>query len=400
MIQRHSDDGYEITLVTSLEEVERLREIWKKMELNPYQNMDYYLLNIKLENMVVRPYIIILSENGIVRALLAGRLIRSGFKISLGYKVFFEPKVRCLLIAYGGVLGDDSYSICKALISEVNNVLWKGEADVAILGNLQLNSCMYKLATTLPEFLSRNYFPERTFNWRLSLAGSYTDYLCTLSKNTRDNLRKFANRIGRRYGDRLSLRCYRRREDLNIIMEDTEKIASKAWQRAVGVGFFNDDATGRRYEFALSREWLRAYLIYIDGVPVAFRHGLQYGNTYYAEITGFDPNYHDDRVGTFLLTKVIEHLCDQGGIKVIDFGVGADNAEHKEIFCDQRLEGAKVCIFGATVRGVMLNTMGSLSAAARVYGKGCLKRIKIFGAMRKYWRESALRKKSRNGQRF
>jgi CelD/BcsL family acetyltransferase involved in cellulose biosynthesis len=200
--------------------------------------------------------------------------------------------------------------------------------------------------------------------------------------------------VDRKYGERLSLRCYRKPEELDLIMKDTESIARKTWQRAVRVGFFDNDTTRQRYKAALGREQLYVYILYIDDKPVAFRHGLQYGNTYYAEITGMDPAYRNDRLGTILLLKVIEDLPEKHGIRILDFGTGGDeggNAEHKRIFCNERFERANVCIYAPTIRSVMINATRSFLSLTKILSKRILDFLGLKEKVKRHWRQSALR---------
>lgn len=390
---RYADGGYDIYVAKNAEDVERLRETWERLQYHPETDIDNFLTEYKSGKHNGRPHVMLLSKDGTGKTLIVGKIEDMALQFWFGYKKL-EIKTRALIVSQGGVLGEISYSSSKATIRALMNVLIEGEATIIYLSSLQMDSYIYKLSKSLPSFFTRDYFPERGIGWRLSLTGSYKDYLSTLSRNTRDNIRKFSNRVGRKYGERLSLRYYRKPEELDLIMKDTESIARKTWQRAVGVGFFDNNTTRQRYELALGRRQLYVYILYIDDKPVVFRHGLRYGNTYYGEITGMDPAYRDDRLGTILLLKMIEKLCEKQGIKVLDFGTGGDeggNAEHKRIFCNELCEKANVCIYAPTIRGVMVNATRSFLSATKIVAKRILDYLKLKERVKRHWRQSALR---------
>ena len=47
----------------------------------------------------------------------------------------------------------------------------------------------------------------------------------------------------------------------------------------------------------------------IDDKPCAFWNGTRYGKTFFTWTTGYDPAFNDDRLGLFLLVKLVEALC-------------------------------------------------------------------------------------------
>ena len=63
------------------------------------------------------------------------------------------------------------------------------------------------------------------------------------------------------------------------------------------------------FELGLRRGWLRAYLLYIDGEPVAFWHGSAHRGVLGPGMTGYDPAFHDVRAGSYVLVRRIEEAC-------------------------------------------------------------------------------------------
>ena len=61
MTTKIKDDGFSIIVAENIEDVEQLREIWERMQWDPYGDIDYYLNEVRLGDNQVRPYAIVLS---------------------------------------------------------------------------------------------------------------------------------------------------------------------------------------------------------------------------------------------------------------------------------------------------------------------------------------------------
>jgi hypothetical protein len=72
----------------------------------------------------------------------------------------------------------------------------------------------------------------------------------------------------------------------------------------------------------LERGSCRAYILYIEGIPRAFWNDVAYGKTFFTGATGTDPDFSEHRLGTFLLTKAFEDLCQNDRVEQVDFGLG------------------------------------------------------------------------------
>lgn len=69
-------------------------------------------------------------------------------------------------------------------------------------------------------------------------------------------------------------------------------------------------------------------------MPRAFWHGTLNRRIFYTGPTGYDPEYRDLRLGSYVLAKMAEHLCGQADW--LDFGLG--DAEFMRHFGDQSWE--------------------------------------------------------------
>src|SRR6266404_9117806 len=107
------------------------------------------------------------------------------------------------------------------------------------------------------------------------------------------------------------------------MIRDVEDVAKKAWQRLRGGGFIGTEHMRKRLHLAGCKGWLRAYILYVENRPCAFSLGTLYGDTFYWDFTGYDPQYDRYSPGVFLFMRMLEDLCPQS-VKLVDFGFGEE----------------------------------------------------------------------------
>jgi Acetyltransferase (GNAT) domain/Protein of unknown function (DUF1360) len=196
--------------------------------------------------------------------------------------------------------------------------------------------------------------------WRARLPETYEEYPRARSAKTRSNVKRYTRRLKDRYGEGAVLRVFQSPADLPQLVEDTAAVFEKTYQRALGVGQAHAEAEPALQRLAAERRWLRAFNLYLDGVPRGFWHGTLYRRVFYTGPTGYDPEYRDLRRGTYMLAKMAERLCGQADR--LDFGLG--DAEYKRHLGDQSWEEDDVLIFARRPRPVAVNLTRSGVLAA------------------------------------
>ncbi len=98
----------------------------------------------------------------------------------------------------------------------------------------------------------------------------------------------------------------------------------------MGLGIENNQETRSLLEFAAAKGWLRSYLLFCNNQPIAFQLGYLYNGTYYAEQTGYDPDWAARSVGTIMQIHRIRNLINLGGVSKLDFLYG-DNEKKRSL---------------------------------------------------------------------
>lgn len=382
--EQSTSGGYTVHVARTVSEVEALRPLWTKLQWHPNSDLDHYLAVVHSTPKVVRPHVSVIRRDGAPQSILVARLEKTALQLTLGYRALYQPMVRSITVIYQGVLGDDSRSHATVFAQALRKSLSDGEADVVWFNSLRKDSPLYCASQAASGAMLKDYFPTQNLHWRVHLPGTYEEFLRRLSSNTRHNLRRYSSRLLKTLGRDVAVRCYRQGCDLGRILNDSEVVASKTYQRGLAVGFVNDARTRLLTSMALDREMLRAYVLYIGAVPCAFWNGLLYKKSFFTVTTGMDPAYRELRLGTFLLTKVFEDMCQEGGAERVDFGFG--DAQYKRDFCDESWQEVSFYMFAPTLHGLALNLLRTPPMLVDRLGRKALERTKLLQRVKRSWR--------------
>jgi len=374
-----------VQVARSLTEIHELRGVWQNLRCHPNADMDYYLAVLNSRTEIIRPHVIVLSRNETPVSLLIGRLDSKPFEVGLGYKKLPFSSARWLTFIYGGLLGDDSDECVRVMMASVMNSLRNREAEIVWFNQLKVDSALYRGTRAVDGMLSRDHFPFMNIHWKVQLPGSFEEFLRQRTSHRRNNLKRYAKRLKESFGDKLTIKEFREPSQIQQLLEDTEKVATKSYHRGLQAGFVNNVETQRLMALSADRKWLRAYVLYIDGNPTAFWNGLLLGKTFFTGTTGFDPAFRDYRLGTFLLERMIEDLCKERIAEAVDFGFG--DAQYKKDLCDQSWEESSVYLFAPTFKGALLNGLRTVPAMVSNAAQQVLTKTGLLPRVKKIWRD-------------
>ena len=312
--ERLSGGEREIVVARTLEEVEALGSIWNEMHQSESQptldaQIDRYLAVVNASGDEVRPYVLIFGNTSHPEAMIIGRTENHRLPIRLGYKTLLRPTLKCLNIVYGGILGQPTSATCFLVAGDLLKRLRNGEFDMVNFNHLRTDTSFYQAVREVPGLLTRDYFPVKEPHWKTSLPDSYEKFLSSRSKNTRHNIRRYVNRLSSKYGARLRIEYFSNEAQVDQLFKSTVEVAQKTYQHNLGGTFVDNVMMRGQVRLFVDRKLFKAYVLYIDDKPCAFWNGTRYGKTFFTWTTGYDPAFNDDRLGLFLLVKLVEALC-------------------------------------------------------------------------------------------
>jgi CelD/BcsL family acetyltransferase involved in cellulose biosynthesis len=356
-----------LALARTADEVRRLEArlagfAWPRVDPDP----DFFLTVLSVRPEVVRPHVVVLGDDS---GAFVGRIEDVRFSRSIGYRPVFTPLLRVLTLVHGGVAGVGSEEGSEAIVDEVVRALEQGEADAAVLPGLKVGSVFHRAALGRASAV-RRLRSERSVHRVLRLPAVVDDVLASLAPKTRNTFGRYARRLERAYGEALAFRTFCEPAELDELFETLEVVASKTYQRRLGVAISAEaDEHRRLVRLGLERGWFRAYVLSIERAPVAFWTGFAYNGCFTIGTPGFDPAFAEYRVGTYAQLRMIESLCLDPAVSVLDYGFG--DSEYKRRLSNESWEEETVTLFARRARPLAV----SMGARSVDLVDSCLRRV-------------------------
>ena len=290
----------------------------------------------------------------------------------------------------GGLLGNASNENCKLLIGHVSELLAQGRADHAVFSDLRVDSPLRALLQAESGILRRQSYCATQRHNALQFPTNFVDYFSSLSRKDRHELRRHERMLERDFPDQVRVRCIQREEEVGFLLDAIDKMARKTYQRALGTGFEKTAELEEQYRTAASAGDLRAWLLYIQDKPCAFFLGRKYKSTFFAEYTGYDPEYGKYSPGIFLLLHSIQESFEQV-TGVVGFDLGSGDYTYKRAVCNVGWQEGTAYLYAPSWRGFLLNVQITCMELTNGVLRKMAKRYGILKKARKLWQKRASR---------
>ncbi len=335
-------------------ELENLRPIWKSWPGTRDSDLDVLSSAVRSRGNGCRPHVIVLARNARPDAILIGLSERKKIPVKLGHITICQPEVNVLEFVHGGLRGATSTENCIAILRQVMRSLDQGEADLALLKQLDVRSPLYSSALKLQPFLVRDCF-HCDARWLMNFPKGLDAFLSSLCRSQRSKLRRKYKKLLDYFVGRLEVRQFRSVADLETAISAIEGIARKSdKRRRFGWGFSDTPQIREQMAVAAEKGWLRIYVLYLEDKPAAFWMGTLYDRSLQADHVGYDPAWSEFSPGIFLLLTILEDLRD-ADIETVDFGAGS--SQLKRCLGAMPQAESRVHIYARTLRGVQLRML-------------------------------------------
>lgn len=356
-----ADGPVTIRTVRDLDGIAELRETWGALQRHPWTDIDYYLARVAREAGFLRPHVMVLERAGAPIGLVVASLVRERIAFRIGSLTLWRSRARVLRVGGGGLLGEDSEATARAIEAELLAALARGEADVAYLHQVDVDSPLPARLRALP-WPARDGWARASAGWLLELPATYEAFFASRTKSVRRHIKRYAGALERKLGDDVRIACYREPDDLERLVTDCEAVARLTYHRGMGVGFRDTPELRATLRHALAAGWMRGYVMYVRERPIAFWHGLVYAGTLFTRDTGYDPEFAELRPGQYVLNAVIEGFCRTREVERLDYGIM--ELDYKRNFGTRRYERVSPYVFSRRPRGLWLATLRSLAGIA------------------------------------
>jgi len=379
-----------VTIARTSEAVEALRDVWIELAVTDIDSdIDYFLTVVRGADQVIRPHVIHLqSEDG--RDLIAvARLENLPLPFRLGYTVVATVTLRAIVVTFGGVLGAEGREDEERVMGCLRRSLREGEADVLLMRNVASTSTLAEAAASSASRLCRTQGLPTTPRWIAAIPDTLDGFLQVRSLKTRQRFRREHRVLQEKFGEGLSLRRFHQAGELDLLCKDIETVAASTYQRGLGVGFAGTPMERALIALGLRRGWYSAWVLYLNGSPVAFWMGFAYRDTFTVVTPGFNPAYAKLSVGNYTMLRMVEDLCADGQIRFLDFGHG--DADYKAAFGRAaRVEG-DILLAAPRLWPVLVVTALSALAVINNLGRSLVARSPWVRRLKTNWRRRMAR---------
>jgi hypothetical protein len=382
---------YSVRVLRTLAELERIRSVWQSWPGNRDSEMDTYLACLRNNPSTVRPHVVVVEREGKPDAILVGRLDASHLSCRFGYLRSNLP-AKILYFVYGAFRGIPSQENYDLIVNSVLQSLSDREADVAYMNYVKEDSDLCRLAKKKPGPLARDYVPLSAQHYSTVLPSSVDELYRGLSPKTRKNQKRQAKKLLEHFSGNVTIRCFRTPTEIEELAEDVGRVASKSYQRSLGVGFFDNAHTREQLRLKAGKGWLLGYVLYLADRPCAFWIGDVNGGTFGSDYVGYDAEFASHSPGRYLVMKVVEGFCEErrDGISEVDFGTG--HAQYKQVLSNQTWQETSFYIFAPTIKGMGLNLARSIVVGMDQAVKKFLASTNLLQKVKKSWRDRAAAK--------
>ena len=357
-------------------------EAWKAMQRHPNADYDFYALINRVRNQ--RPCVLEFRRGEKTTALWVGRIEEGLMPVEFGYLKFGRLRVRQLNIINGGILGEDSEEVCRAMLDCAIRLLDEHQLQFVSFSYVPCDHRVFSLARrSVAGWLSRDWGVTPNQHWRMSVPASFEDFLKKRSKKHRYWLKRLPRVIDDDFPNQVKMRAFTKLEDVREFCREADSVAKLTYQHQLGSAFGDNEEYRDRCELLAKQGALRGYIYYINQKPVAYWFVTAYQDTLHLNYTGYVPEFRKYEVGTVLLLKLIEDHCGSL-MKKVDFGLGA--ALYKERFGDEEFTEATVRIYKASLRAQSVKLLAALNAQVVMRLKSLLNRLGLLQKIKTYWR--------------
>lgn len=196
----------------------------------------------------------------------------------------------------------------------------------------------------------------------LELPASYAEYVSSLGKNMREQIKRYPRRLEKQFPVEYELA--QTEEQVQRALSDLFLLHGKRWRQRGQTGVL---VLPRRQQFHravcsafLKRNWLRLWTLRCDGQAACVLLHYFHGGRYYFFIGGFEPELMRWSVGICLFARVFEHAIGEGA-REFDFLRGEE--EYKYRFGAVNRDYKTVSTFADTARGRMLRRRMQMEAS-------------------------------------
>ncbi|MBN2591383.1 MAG: GNAT family N-acetyltransferase [Sedimentisphaerales bacterium] len=385
--QEYTRNGITIGISKNIDEISVIRPLWDKMQKQQSSNIpdtDYnkYVSVIRSMGAQTEPFVMYCKKDDRLLAMVIGRTQIKPLDLKLGYLTLFRPRLKCLTIVYGGIVGKPDDGLCLTLIDELMAQLQDKCADMLQLNFLRTDTTFYRAIRNISNYCPLQLKTDK--HWRMAVPDTIDKFYSARSRGHRHNLRKAKSRFEKVYAGDIRYVNYTTEAEVEDFLKTAAQISKKTYQYALNSGLVNDESTRARIKADAANGWFRGHIVFANNKPCAFLLGLKYENIYYMVNMGYDPSFKSYNPGLILFLKVLEGLCYNPTIEFVDFYFG--DAEYKNRYGTEFWYESNVCLFAPRMYPMFIKAIQGTTMYMDAGLKYVINKMGLVDKIKRHWR--------------
>lgn len=375
----------DVIIYTHPDTLESIKPAWQNWQNQPNNDYEQFLLICRIRPEVHYPWVMVAYEDGSPCALLAGRVETTNVAPPLGYLKLVPVFVKNLTLLHHGFLGRQDESVANFFISSLKDWLQRVDVKTVQFPFLAEDSPLKKVLQERVSFwqCEKGMLPK--LHWRGILPPLEEPLLMHLKSKSRSTIRRRERAFNAAFSGRLTWQWLTTFTDIPTLCHELENLASKTYQRGLGVGFRNDVEHCLRYQLYADKGLLRVALLKLDDELIGFVIGIRYQDALFIIELGYDRRYKDYSPGINLMLWMMERLREEG-VVLMDWGKGG--AQYKSQLGNVPCSEQSFWLFKATPPILMLRVaFGGIIRFERV-ARFLLNKMQLTDRVKSRWRQS------------
>lgn len=214
------------------------------------------------------------------------------------------------------------------------------------------------LVTSLPETLLADledhgllaFIRQHYTRYHVDLSAGEAAWLAGLSGSARSGIKRKAKKLASANGGALDIRSYHGAEAFARFHPLARAVSATTYQeKLLGSGLPTDPEAVRHLQSLAAEDGLRAWLLFLDGAPIAYLCCTADGESLRYDHVGHDPAHNDLSPGAVLQVEALRELFADGRFARFDFTEG--EGQHKRQFST----GGTACVDVLLLRPTLAN---------------------------------------------
>ena len=298
---------------------------------------------------------------------------------------FINFKKKCYQVFQYGVFHlEDTIELSDIFIKMLLSNINKYNVDYVFFDLIRKGTALSDCILKIKNPLIRDFAPNNEKHFMLKVPESLAEFLASKDKQRRSKFNRIIRKIESEYKGNCQVKIFTEEKDVEQFFRDAESVAQKSQLRAINVGFKSTKTELTKKKWLAKKGYLRSYILYLNGLPVCFMEGINYKRHYFGENTGYDMEYEDLRIGTYLKLKLVEDISQTKCADFIDFGFGADI--WKKRFSSKLYEEMRIKLYVPKFSNLVFSTTITFFAYLNRWSRKLLRKLKLYKNVRKYFR--------------